>query len=119
MDQNKDVRAIRRKIFENCQWYSFGQTIKDARLMRHLTLDALAKKVGTHKGYISGIELGKVNAPSPKMIEKLGKVLGLGVPTLLVIAWIEKAPITILPEAMMMRGGLMNRTLRMARRTAP
>lgn len=113
MVRNKDTRALRRKVFEECQWYSFGSTIKDARLMRHLTLDALAKKVGTHKGYISGIELGKVNPPSPKMIEKLGKVLGLGVPTLLLLAWIEKAPITILPEALMMRGRLINRTLRM------
>ena len=58
---------------------TYGQTIRTARMNSGLTLAALAKKVGSHKGYISGIENRKVSPPAWKMTMKLADSLGLNV----------------------------------------
>jgi transcriptional regulator with XRE-family HTH domain len=95
----KDARSLRRKLLEKYGWTSFGETVRAARIEKGYTLEAVANKIGTHKGYISGIESGKVNPPAAKMIEKYALFLGLSSSALTIIAWAEKAPITILKQA--------------------
>ena len=75
----------------------FGELIRSMRKAKGLTLEEVAQKVGTKKGYISGIENSKVNPPAPDKVRKLAKVLG-GSPLLfLLLATIQKAPAEIRP----------------------
>lgn len=69
---------------------TFGERIRTARLAKGLTLEALAKVIKSHKGYVSGIENGKVNAPSHKLIPALCRRLGLPVEEMAALAWWEK-----------------------------
>ena len=62
-------------------------------------MEALARMLRTHKGYISSIESGKVNPPSVKVIKKFAKVLGQDVKHLVRIAWVDKAPEIIREDA--------------------
>ena len=71
---------------------TFGQRIQEARKAKGFTLDQVAKAIKSHKGYVSGIEHGKVNAPSPKMIPPLCRKLGLPVEEMSALAWYEKRP---------------------------
>jgi transcriptional regulator with XRE-family HTH domain len=73
----------------------FASIVKNARANKGLTLQKLADKLGTKKGYCSGIENRKVNPPSPKITKKMAKVLGLDETELLVYGYIEKAPADI------------------------
>jgi transcriptional regulator with XRE-family HTH domain len=41
----------------------FGDLVRKMRKEKSLTLEAVAKKVGSHKGYVSGIENDRVNPP--------------------------------------------------------
>lgn len=77
---------------------SYGSLIHQARLAKGWTLEQVASKVGSHKGYISGIENGKVRPPSPRISGKLAKILGLDAKDLLRRAWVEKAPKPIREE---------------------
>lgn len=70
----------------------FASVVKEARRFKGLTLQQVASKVGTHKGYISGIEHHKVNPPSAKLVRKMAKLLDLDVLELLILAVVEKAP---------------------------
>ena len=54
----------------------FGDLVRQLRKEKNLTLEAVARKVGTNKGYVSGIETGKTNPPSVKMIAKFAKLFG-------------------------------------------
>jgi transcriptional regulator with XRE-family HTH domain len=62
-----------------------------------MTLEALAKKTDSHKGYYSGIEHGNHLPPSPKVVRKLAKVFDEDVKTLLLMCWVEKAPSELKP----------------------
>ncbi len=73
----------------------FASTLREARTQGGLTLEALARKAGTEKGYLSGIERRKVNPPSPRITKKLARTLGLDVQVLLVHAFVERAPLEI------------------------
>jgi transcriptional regulator with XRE-family HTH domain len=77
----------------------FGNLMKSLRKQKGMTLDVVAKKVGTHKGYVSGIETGKVNPPSVKMIRKFARMFGQDEKTLVRLAWVDKAPSLIRQEA--------------------
>jgi HTH-type transcriptional regulator, competence development regulator len=77
----------------------FGERMKELRRDRKLTLEAVALKVGTHKGYISGIENSKVSPPSVKLIRKLAKLYGQDEKALVRMAWVDKAPEMIRDEA--------------------
>ncbi len=61
--------------------FVIGEMIKEARKEAHLTQDALAKKTGTKKSYISRLENGKIDIQVStlfKIFEKgLGKKIGL------------------------------------------
>lgn len=70
----------------------FGRLLKTWRRERGMTLDQVAKKVGSHKGYISGVENGKVNPPAIGLICKLAKVFNKNEKSLATLAYIDKAP---------------------------
>lgn len=76
----------------------FGNLLHDLRKNRDLTLEAVARRAGTHKGYISGIERGKVNPPSPKFLKKFARILQHDYRELLILAHLEKAPKEIRSE---------------------
>ncbi len=78
---------------------NFGELVKRLRKEKGLTLEAVAKKIGSHKGYVSGIENGKVNPPSVKIIRKFAKLFAQDERTLVRIAWVDKAPAIIRDEA--------------------
>lgn len=77
----------------------FGDLVKKLRKERGMTLDAVAKKIGSHKGYVSGIENDKVNPPSVKVIQKYAKVFGQDARALVRLAWVDKAPAIIREDA--------------------
>jgi transcriptional regulator with XRE-family HTH domain len=70
----------------------FGDLVKKLRKEKGLTLEAVAKKLGSHKGYVSGIENDKVNPPSVKIIKKFAKLFGQDARALARLAWVDKAP---------------------------
>lgn len=49
----------------------FGEWVREQRKARNWTLETLSKKIGSHKGYVSGIENDKVSPPSAKICRKL------------------------------------------------
>jgi len=78
---------------------NFGDLVKRLRKEKGLTLEAVAKKIGSHKGYVSGIENDKVNPPSVKIIRKFTKLFVQDEKTLVRIAWADKAPQIIREDA--------------------
>lgn len=70
----------------------FATIVRNARLEMGLTLQQLADKIGTEKGYCSGVENRKVNPPSPKIVKRMAKLFGIDPVELLVYSFIEKAP---------------------------
>ena len=77
----------------------FGDLVRKLRVERHLTLEAIARKIGSQKGYVSGIESGKVNPPSVKVILKYAKALDQDARALVRLAWVDKAPEIIKADA--------------------
>jgi transcriptional regulator with XRE-family HTH domain len=75
----------------------FGQWLHRVRRAQDMTLDTLAKKTRSHKGYYSGIELGKTPPPSAKMVRKIAEVFNEDPKTLLLMSWVEKAPKELRP----------------------
>ncbi len=53
---------------------TFGQVVKTLRTLEDLTLERVAKRIGSHKGYVSGIENHKVNPPSVGIVRKYAKL---------------------------------------------
>ena len=54
----------------------FGERLKELRLARGLSQEALAFKSGMHRTYLGGIERGERN-PSLKNITAIAKALGV------------------------------------------
>ena len=71
---------------------TFGELVRGLRQKRDLTLEKVAKAIQSHKGYVSGIERGKVAPPSMKFIQKMAKLFQFDVKTLAWFAYLEKAP---------------------------
>lgn len=69
--------------------------IRSLRKARGLTLEDVARRIGTEKGYISAIENSKVNPPAPDKVRKLSKVLGGDRVLFLLLATIQKAPMEV------------------------
>ena len=69
---------------------AFGHKIKALRFARRLTLEQVAKRIGSHKGYVSGIENDKVNPPSPKIIRRIAKLFNEPYEVLLAQAELQK-----------------------------
>jgi len=70
----------------------FGTILRRARLARGWTLDDVARRVRSHKGYISGMENRNVNPPSATLVLKLAQLYELDGTELLLLAIAEKAP---------------------------
>ena len=51
----------------------FGKRIRGLRKANGMTLDMLSAKSGMSKGYLSGIENGKVNPPVDRLVRKLAR----------------------------------------------
>jgi transcriptional regulator with XRE-family HTH domain len=81
-----------RHLLEEASLSHFGDLVKKLRNEKGLTLEAVAKKIGSHKGYVSGIENHKVNPPSVVIIKKYAKLFGQDARTLARLAWVDKAP---------------------------
>ena len=77
----------------------FGDLVRKLRKEKGLTLEAVAKSIGSQKGYVSGIENGKVNPPSIKIIKKIAKVFGQDARALARLAWVDKAPAILREDA--------------------
>ena len=71
---------------------TFGELIREARHAKQYSMSALAQITQTFKGYICGIETGKLNPPSPKMVRRLSRALDLDVNDMLVRSVFEKLP---------------------------
>lgn len=78
---------------------TFGTVVREARIARGLTLEKLARRIGSHKGYVSGFEQGKVSPPSIKILPKLARALELPPQELMALAWWEKRPKALTVEA--------------------
>ena len=70
----------------------FGPMLREQRHARGLTLLAVGKKLGTSKGYLSGIENEKTNPPSDRKVRRLAKILGMDELNLLKVAWLDRMP---------------------------
>lgn len=77
----------------------FGDLVRKLRVEEGLTLAVVARKIGSHKGYVSGIENDKVNPPSIKIITKFAKLFGQDARTLARLAWVDKAPAILREDA--------------------
>jgi len=77
----------------------FAKTVYKARGDRAMTLEAMAKKFRTHKGYLSGIENAKVAPPTMRYIRRMASAYGLDLKALAMMSWLEKAPQEIQDEA--------------------
>ena len=55
---------------------NFGKRIREIRLKKKMSQGDIAKKLGVHRSYISGLERGKRN-PSLLTINKMAKAMGV------------------------------------------
>jgi DNA-binding XRE family transcriptional regulator len=73
----KDDNTVKRKkIKKNTESFELGTIIKEARILRQLTQEALAKKSGTTKFYISRIENDRSDIRLSTLLKIVGKGLG-------------------------------------------
>jgi transcriptional regulator with XRE-family HTH domain len=63
-----------------------------------LTLDQVARAVGSRKGYVSSIETGQMRPPSSKFISRFARLYSVDEKELLRLAYAEKAPELIRDE---------------------
>lgn len=80
----------------------FGNLVRRRRQMMGMTLDDIAKKCGTTKSYVSGVESGYVRPFGPKKIPKLAVALRIDIRVLLLLSWAEKAPKLVRDEVVRM-----------------
>ena len=52
-----------------------GEELKRARAVRRLSLDAAGRAAQISQGYLHKLEAGRVNTPSPRVLQRLGSVL--------------------------------------------
>jgi transcriptional regulator with XRE-family HTH domain len=55
---------------------NFGKRLRESRLKKKMSQGDIAKKLGVHRSYISGLEHGKRN-PSLLTINKMAKAIGV------------------------------------------
>jgi len=83
----------------------FGDLVKRLRKDRSMTLEQVARKIQSHKGYVSGIENGKVNPPSVKFIRKFARIFQYDEKQMVRMAYVDKAPKLIRDEAKVLLEG--------------
>lgn len=77
---NRDRRSPSRSTYERS--LHIGQKIRQMRLDRGLSLTALAARAGIAKSYLSNIERRVQSNPSMLFLEKISRVFGVEVETL-------------------------------------
>jgi transcriptional regulator with XRE-family HTH domain len=82
----------------------FGKRLRNLRKQKGLTLENLAAKIGSSKGYLSGIENEKVNPPTEKFVRKLARIFGQDELDFLKTAYLDKIPRSLQPEFNRMMG---------------
>ncbi|WP_196427021.1 helix-turn-helix domain-containing protein [Paenibacillus woosongensis] len=70
----------------------FGKHLKTARESKKMTLEVLGTKVNLSKSYLSHIENGRREPPSPEILRKLAEALGISYEELMIKAgyWNER-----------------------------
>ena len=71
---------------------TFGDVVHALRKQARMTLEVAARKIGTHKGYISGIEGRKVNPPSVGIVRKFARLFKVDEQDLVELAVVSKSP---------------------------
>jgi len=54
-----------------------GAELRRARTARGLSLDAAGRAANISQGYLHKLEAGRVDSPSPRVLQRLGEVLGV------------------------------------------
>lgn len=93
---------------------AFGDLMKRLRRERGWTLETVAKKIGSHKGYVSGFENDKVNPPSAKIVRKLAKLFGQDEQPLLRLSAAQKVPAPVRAEFLAFATSLQSEAARAA-----
>lgn len=70
----------------------FGKRLRELRKQKGLTLESLAGRIGSSKGYLSGIENENVNPPTEKFVRKLARIFGQDEIEFLKLAYLDKVP---------------------------
>lgn len=70
------------KTFMKNEVLQFGKKLREVRLKKSRSQGDVAKVLGVHRSYISGLERGKRN-PSLLTVHKVAKALGVSVNELL------------------------------------
>lgn len=76
----------------------FGTWLRKQRKDRGWSLEKFAEMVGTHKGYVSGIENFKCAPPAVGVIRNICRAFGLKgdvITNAVLRAWIDKSPMEI------------------------
>ena len=84
---------------------TFGKRLKELRKKKGLTLKAVADVIKSSKGYLSGIEHGKVNPPSDRFVRRIARLLGVGETEMLRLAYFDKVPKEVKTEFRSLAGG--------------
>lgn len=77
---------------------SFGHAVRARRMYYRMTLEKLAKRIGTHKGYVSMWENGKSSPPGTRFIKRIARALSMDLRQLMTLAYVSKAPAEIRSE---------------------
>lgn len=54
-----------------------GEQLRNARTTRGLSLEAASRKAKISQGYLHKLEAGRVENPSPRVLQRLSEVLGV------------------------------------------
>ena len=76
--------------FYKQEMVAFGQWVGERRNQLNLSLDALSKRVGVEKSYLSRIERGERSNPSFVVVFVLAKELGKGLEEIISIADLQQ-----------------------------
>lgn len=76
----------------------FGTRVREIRRDRRMTLEEVSRRAKIRRGYLSGIENGRVNPPSPRVVRGLARALQTDTKELLLMATVQKAPREIKDE---------------------
>jgi transcriptional regulator with XRE-family HTH domain len=63
-----------------------GEQLRDARTTRRLSLEAASRAAKISQGYLHKLEAGRVQSPSPRVLQRLSEVLGVSYGRLMQLA---------------------------------
>ncbi len=77
---------------------TLGSVLRDARTRKRLSLREVERRTGISNGYLSLIESGQVQRPSPRYLHELAETYGVSYPLLMELAG-HIAPSPAVPNA--------------------